>query len=276
MISYCVAVLRPAYARLLVEELVSKSSVPYEILLWLNVADAELEAFIAEASRRKLPVRVVGRTPENIGMRAYRNLFRAARHPMLVQIDDDVVCVSRRIAERAARIFASSSAIRQVVADVWQDEHTTGARPPLVQYRCVDEREGLYDGPIDGWFSIYHRSVLPLLLALPYSEYCRLGAMMRQQLVRRGLRGLLCTRMRVFHVIGPAYASFFGMLDAEIAKYRRIGRQDVVDWYVRAMPGLPSRDDLQSRYAGIRLALEENLDTREKPFPSFSSEIPGR
>jgi hypothetical protein len=50
MISYCVAVYRPIYARLLLAELVEKTSVPFEILVWLNVADTALDAEIAAAT----------------------------------------------------------------------------------------------------------------------------------------------------------------------------------------------------------------------------------
>src|SRR5882724_6197328 len=152
MISYCVAVYRPTYARLLLADLVAKTSVPYEILVWLNVADAKLDADIDTTIASGAPLRVVGRTPDNIGMVAYEKLFRAARYPLIVQIDDDVVCISRGIAQRADRLFRRFPRVRQLVSDVWQDEYTTGARPPLEQYSAFDSNEGLYSGPVDGWF----------------------------------------------------------------------------------------------------------------------------
>ena len=236
MISYCIAVYRPAYARRLIADLARTTSVPFEILLWVNVADEEFDTFVRDQSAAGSPIVVVGRTPQNIGMTAYTHLFRTARHPLLVQIDDDVLCISRGIAERAARIFRTRPDVRQIVADVWQDEHTTGARPAIDHYRLVDAADGLYEGPIDGWFSIYHRSILPLLLSLPIAPYYPLGAAVRARLARRRQRGVLCTRMKVFHAIGPAYASLFGMLDFEIAKYRRLGRADIVRWYETTPP----------------------------------------
>jgi hypothetical protein len=238
MISYCIAVYRPTYARLLLADLARKTTAPYEILVWLNVADEALEDDIALAARRGVPLRVVGRTPQNIGMTAYRALFRAARYPLIAQIDDDVVRVSRGIAERADRLFRRFPSVRQLVADVWQDEHTTGARPPLDQYSAFDAREGLMSGPIDGWFSVYHRSIVPLLLALPYAAYFPLGAAVRARLFPCGQHGLLDLGMKVFHVIGPQYAEAFGMLDSEIEKYHRLGRTDIVSWYEgwRQMP----------------------------------------
>lgn len=249
MISYCVAVYRPTYARLLLADLVEKTSAPFEILIWLNVADAALDAEIAAAIARGVPLRVLGRTPENIGMRAYATLFGAARYPLITQIDDDVVCISRGIAERADRLFRRFPTVRQLVTDVWQDEHTTGARPPLDQYKVFDAAEGLYNGPIDGWFSIYHRGIQPLLASLPFAQYVALGAAARTRLGQRGQFGLLDCGMKVFHVIGPAYADSFGMLEFEIEKYRRLGRHDIVGWYESyrgapaAMGLLPTRID---------------------------------
>jgi hypothetical protein len=254
VISYCVAVYRPVYARLLLADLVRKTSTPFEILIWLNVADPEFESFVAAETAQGRPITVVGRTPENIGMRAYPDLFRAARYPLVVQIDDDVVCVSRRIAETAADVFRRYSDVRQIVSDVWQDEHTTGARPPLSHYRCIDERDGLYAGPIDGWFSIYHRTILPVVLSIPAAPYYCLGAAVRMNLARRRQRGVLCRRMKVFHTIGPAYAALFGMLDFEIAKYRRLGRTDIVRWYEEAPP--PLLDDLRARFEQVASLLD--------------------
>ena len=222
VISYCVAVHRPTYARLLLADLVEKTSVPFEILVWLNVANSTLDAEIDAAIGSGVPLRVVGRTPANIGMVAYEKLFRAARYLLIAQIDDDVVCISRGIAQRADRLFRRFPTVRQLVSDVWQDEHTTGARPPIEQYRAFDASEGLYIGPIDGWFAIYHRSILPLLLEMPMAPYFALGAAIRARLARRGRHGLLDRGMKVFHVTGPEYAAAFGMLTFEIEKYRRL------------------------------------------------------
>ena len=81
--------------------------------------------------------------------------------------------------------------MRQLVADVWQDEHTTGARPPLGQYQAFDAAEGLYRGPIDGLFSIYHHSIRPLLASLPFAPYAALSAAAHARLGQRGQLGLL-------------------------------------------------------------------------------------
>lgn len=256
MISYCIAAYRPHYASLLIKDLVRKTTAPFEILIWLNVDDAEFESFLAAQQKLDVPLRIVGKTPENIGMEAYPRLFAEARHELIVQIDDDVVAISKLIAEQAAEIFSQFPRVKQLVADVWQDEYTTGARPPMSCYRAYEPAQGLYDGPIDGWFSVFHRSALPFAAAAPRCHYFPLGGHLKNSLRANGELGLLCTKFKVFHVIGPQYASYFGMLDFEIRKYRRLGRADIVDWYESAKATLPDKAELEPRVKEIFAALD--------------------
>jgi hypothetical protein len=251
MISYCIASFRPTYSTLLVEDLIRKTTAPFEILIWLNTDDPVYEKFLEAKRANGAPLRIVGKTPENIGMQAYQLLFQESQYELIAQIDDDVVAISRNIAEQASEIFARFPLVKQLVADVWQDDYTTGARPAMSSYRPYAEDYGLYDGPIDGWFSIFHRSVAPLACGNPGQIYLPLGALLKNQLRQRGRLGLLCTKFKVFHVIGPQYASYFGMLEFEVEKYRRLGRTDIVSWYESARPALPPQDELRFRVEKI-------------------------
>lgn len=257
MISYCIVASRPWYARRLIADLIRKTTCDYEILIWLNVEDASLGQFLADEAAAGHPLRVVGKTPHNIGMAGFRALFTQSRYEMITQIEDDVICVSPRIPEIAAEIFAALPQVKQLVADVWQDEFTTGARPEWSHYRAYDVTHGLYDGPIDGWFSIYHRSILPLLSSLAFGQYFSLGCAVKAKLAAQGWRGLLCKQFKVFHVIGPAYASYFGALDFEIAKYARLERREIVAWYEKSREHPIDHEMLQARVEHIEAALTE-------------------
>ena len=257
MISYCIACYRPIYCRQLIEQLVAKTTAAYEILVWINLPDDAFERFLREKTEAGAPIRVVGRTPQNIGMAAYPKLFAAAKFDMVTQIDDDVVCISPNIAERAQEIFDRFPQVGMLTADTWQDEYTTGARPPMQNYSEFDRVFGLYDGPIDGWFSIYRSESLRALGDFNPGRYYSIGCHVKVHLAPLGQSGLLCTRFKVFHVTGPAYASYFDMLDSEIAKYAAIGRKDCVDWYQRERPSIPDRQELESRVQQIRNSLME-------------------
>jgi spore maturation protein CgeB len=255
LISYCIACYRPKYARQLIDELIGKTTASYEILLWINVADPGFDEFVASRCASGAPIRVIGRTPENIGMAAYPRLFEASRGEMVAQIDDDVVCVSPRVAERAKEVFDRFPQVGMLTADVWQDEYTTGARPPMAHYRPFNIEHGLYDGPIDGWFAVYRKSSLVVCRNIKAARYFPLGCAIKSQLGSIGQCGLLCTRMKVFHVVDPAYVWYFGMLESEVAKYRELGRQDQVDFYTSAREKLPPAIDLSHRVERIRQTL---------------------
>jgi hypothetical protein len=224
--------------------LVRKTSVPYEILLWLNFESPELVAFVLDLQMVDVPVRVVGITPQNIGMAAYRHLFEQSRYDIITQLDDDVIRISPGIAQKATAIFKAFPQVKQLVADVWQDQWTNGSRYPMSHYAEVDKNYGLYLGMIDGWFSMYHRSMMPILMEMEYKHYFLVGTTAHFMLRERKLYGLLCTKVKVLHLSGPNYCHFFGMLDSEIEKYRLIGRDDMVAAYQTAKLQLPPPEQL--------------------------------
>lgn len=248
MISYCICVYRPRLFYILLEDLIRKTSVPYEILVWLNTRAPELEGYLGRMAQRGIPIKVIGVSPDNAGMVGYKMLFRNAKYKMITQIHDDVVSVSRGIAEKATEIFKRHDKVKQIVADVIQDAFTTGGRPGLEAYQMVDEEDGLLAGPVDGWFSIYHHSVLPLLLEAPYEPYFYLGSHIQMQLRARGQDGVLCQKMKVFHVAGPAYARLFETVESEVRKYSQLGNKQMAEIYGKLDSDRAMLDQMAQEY----------------------------
>lgn len=257
MISYCIAAYRHRYAAALIEDLHRKTSVPYETLVWVNGPGEGLISFIEAKKVDGVPVKIVGYSPDNIGMNSYRELFLKATYDLIVQIDDDVLLISKEIAQIATDIFDRHPKVKQLVADVWQDEFTTGARPSISIYSSVSQQDGLMDGPIDGWFSIYHRSIMPLLLEAPYEKYFYLGSFVREKLRISGFQGLLCQRMKVFHACGPIYAKMFGYLDLEIDKYKSLGNEGMVKAYESVRVRKLDMKGIYRRLAEVDALLED-------------------
>lgn len=231
MISYCVCVYRPRLFYILVEDLIRKTTAPYEILLWLNTRAPEIPGYIDRLANRGIPIRVVGSSPENVGMVGYKMLFLNAKYDLIAQVHDDVVCISRRIAEKASEIFKSHKDVKQIVTDVIQDPFTTGGRPGDDAYKLFNPADGLWGGPIDGWFSIYHKSILQILTEAPYAPYFYLGSYVQMQLRASQKEGLLCKKMKVFHTAGPAYAHLFETIESEVRKYIYLGNKEMAEIY---------------------------------------------
>ncbi len=250
MISYCIAAYRPTFCKLLVDDLARKTSVPYEILIWDNTGDQTFSNFLVDRSRAGVRVNIVGSTPENIGMRGYYDLFKAARYPLVVQVDDDVVRVSRNIAQICASAFDRHPKVRQIASDLWTDEFTWGNRPPNEHYRPWSETDGLLGGPIDGWFSVMHASVIPLVLEkVTFGKYFSLGLEVRAALEKNGMLGLLSTRFKVLHVVGGPYLSYFGMLESEGRKWAQLKGEESPQPFIDLMTGggLPSREAVEKK-----------------------------
>src|SRR5262249_22596933 len=160
-------------------------------------------------------VTIVGYTPDNsMGMKGLRECFLRAKHKLVTQIDDDVVRVSPRIAETALEVMQRHPEVKQVVTDVWQDPSVDGARPPMRHYSPVDPALGLYDGPLDGWFSMVDRTtLLEVLPTIPFDKrFFFLGAQIKNCLAPRGKKAVLCTKAKVFHLTMSEYMVAFDML----------------------------------------------------------------
>lgn len=248
MISYCICTYRARYFYLVVEDLIRKTSCKYEILVWINTRAPDLEPYVQRLVKRGVPIRIVGITQENIGMVGFRDLFRSARYELIVQVDDDVLAISRGIGQIARSIFRRDSKVKQLVANVIQDPFTTGARPSADAYKPYNKADGLYDGPIDGWFSVYHSSIRDVLLDAPYEKFFYLGSHMWLKLKSLKLVGALCTRFKVFHACGPAYAQLFDMLPFEIKKYAGLGSQGMAEAYQKAVVNEGTLNDIRSQF----------------------------
>jgi hypothetical protein len=234
MISYCICCFRAPYGKLLIEDLVAKTTVPYEILLWINTPDRSIVEKANALAAAGAPIKIVGDTPENIGMAAFKTLFKNAKYDMIAQLDDDVLRVSPNIPQKCAHIFLHRNDVKYIVADVWQDEYTNGNRPGMDQYKLYAPDHQLYDGPIDSWYGVYHRSIMPVLMRAPYEKYFYLGSFVRGWLPRDKKIGVLCTQFKVLHACGPIYAKAFGLLEGEINKYHAVGIPAMADAYAKA------------------------------------------
>lgn len=253
--SYMLVAFRPYYASRLISEVVRKTTVPYELLIWLNCESPFLEEYIANLAAAGNPIRIIGKDPKNSGMAAFDHVFPEVRGAVLVQLEDDVLHISRHAVETVQDIFGRYPEVQMVGAHVWQDEYTTGARPPVSLYNPMVPAEGLYEGPIDGGFTFYRREILDLLKDHPKGMYFGLGVGTHLKMIRAnaGQKGWMSLKVRMFHVHGPAYHSFFqGMLDFEIAKYRGIHYMDIAQVYEDSKPTLPPATVLEARLADIK------------------------
>ena len=197
-------------------------------------------------------------------MAAYREaVSRAPRYPLIAQIDDDVVCVSR--GHRAAR--------RPAVRAVSRGAATGGGR---VAGRTHDRRAAA-DGTLpafDADEGSVHRADRRLVCDLPplgpaAAARCPNGAVFPSRCRYRAAAGTprATRRARLRHEglsrHRAGYAAAFGMLEFEIAKYRRLNRLDVVGWYESYSTEIATED------SGRRIAAIEHRSVRSLATEGF-------
>jgi len=236
---------------LLVDEIIKKTDVPYELLIWVNTITPELMAHIETRAKEGHPVKLVGSSPDNIGMAAYKPLFEAAQYPLVAQVEDDIRFISPKMAQIAQGIFDKHPTVRMLVADVHQDYMTNGAHPGFSEYKPFSKEDGLYRGPIDGGIAIYHRDLYDVLLTAPWKQYFYLGAWMTGHAANRKLEALLCTKMKIFHIYGAHYIKAFDLLDFEIEKFKRVGLKHIAEGFEILKPSLPPKEFLMKRVEEI-------------------------
>lgn len=253
--SYLLVVLRPWYAELLLRELVKKTTASYEVLVWMNCEAPGFEALVLYLASRGCSIRIVGRSPENVGMVAFRNLIEAASGDLLVQFDDDVIMVSRRAIELCREVFSRRPDVGLLVGGVWQDEYTSGGHGKPSDYLLVDRENLLYDGPVDGGFTFYRKEAVKVLLSASFRKYWGMGAETIHNLKGKGLSGYLFGRVKMLHLHGPVYHQYFGKLDFEVEKFKSVGFRGMASVYERCLE-FPPRELVEKKL----LEAEEYFD----------------
>jgi hypothetical protein len=114
------------------------------------------------------------------------------------------------------------------------------------QYKLYAPDHQLYDGPIDSWYGVYHRSIMPVLMRAPYEKYFYLGSFVRGYLPKDKKIGVLCTQFKVLHACGPIYANYFGLLENEIQKYKSVKMPGMAEGYAKAKQ--PARELVEARF----------------------------
>ncbi len=277
MISYCVVLIRPKFVRMLVADLVRKTKMPYEILLWMNVEDRPFEVYVTQQARAGVPIRLVGKTPENIGMAALKSCFEQAKGNIITQIDDDVIRMSAGTPEAAQFIFEKRPGIRHLSAMMWEDKYCFFRPPWIEKCKSIDPEMDLYEGPIDGWFSMYHRDLREMLLSFPYDKRALSTGWIMSSRLRdgagpfppgRGPKSALCNAMKVFHVKAPAYLNYYDLFETQLWKFKELGqKKEEIEKYRQLRGRLPTKKVVEPYIQKVYEELEKpvRLPTWSKP-----------
>ncbi|MCG8706887.1 glycosyltransferase family 2 protein [Brenneria sp. 4F2] len=174
---------------------------------------------------------------ENVGLRAYKELFSLAAGDYIIEVDDDILEFPKSVDSVFFNYLSVFKDYGYLALDVVQNEFTTGAKPSLDKYKII-KKDGMVveKGPTGGWCTGFRRK--------DYRKIKFIFDFFDHYNFKHGEDGFLCKLFRLigkksgiisgikcFHATGPHYSKVYGLLDRDIEKYSLSGRKDLVDWY---------------------------------------------
>jgi GT2 family glycosyltransferase len=161
--------------------------------------------------------------PENVGLNAVALSVELARGYYIVELDDDVVRFPDDWLAKMLYAFKKVPQIGYLVANVIQDEYTTGEKDIPEAYQVVDyDGTVMEHGPAWGWCSMTSLQVLSRVGNFPRRRG-RLNFTEDEDYVRRCLRAgytpAILQEVVVFHASGAAMNDKYGYLESCLKKY---------------------------------------------------------
>jgi len=194
----------------------------YEVIVWNNGSDDGTKEYLDEIAAKHPRVRPI-HSPENVGLNAVALSVARARGYYIVELDDDVVRFPDDWLGKMLCAFKKVPKIGYVVANVVQDEFTTGEKDVPEAYQIVDYDGTIMEhGPAWGWCSMTSLEVLSNIGNFPRRRG-RLNFTEDEDYVRRciqaGYTPAILQEVVVFHASGAAMNDKYGYLESCLKKY---------------------------------------------------------
>ncbi len=194
----------------------------YEVIVWNNGSDDGTKEYLDDIAARHPQVRPI-HNPDNVGLNAVALSVALARGYYIVELDDDVVRFPDDWLAKMLAAFKKVPKIGYLVANVIQDETTTGEKDIPEAYQIVDYDGTIMEhGPAWGWCSMTSLEVLSRVGNFPRRRG-RLNFTEDEDFVRRCLRAgytpAILQEVVVFHASGAAMNDKYGYLESCLKKY---------------------------------------------------------
>jgi glycosyltransferase involved in cell wall biosynthesis len=208
-----------------VAAVVANTQEPFEIIIMDNASDdgSEELCHYLEAANPGV-VRHV-RLQRNIGTNAYALGFLQAQYKFLVDMDDDILALSKGWDRAVIDAFGAFPRLGFLAMNVVQDEYTNGAKKGCTEYADVSQSHTtLQLGPTGGWFSATTREIYNEVggfVFRPYKPFPPEDGKYIQKLKRHGYFAGILKNKYVYHASGPYWNLAYGYQAIWDEKYRR-------------------------------------------------------
>ena len=208
-----------------VDAVLSNTTQPFELFLMDNASEDGTDA-LCQALQGRHPQQVRHfRLDRNFGTNAYALGFLEARFKYLVDMDDDVLALSKGWDHAAIQAFECFPRLGFLAMNVVQDEYTTGAKKEPGAYTeqsCGDTT--LQIGPTGGWFSVTtraHYNEVGGFIFKPYKPFPPEDGKYIRKLSKHDYFAAILKNKFVYHASGAYWNSAYGYTKIWDEKYRR-------------------------------------------------------
>jgi glycosyltransferase involved in cell wall biosynthesis len=208
-----------------VDAVLSNTQLPFELFIMDNASEDGTDE-LCQALQKQHPERVRHfRLDRNFGTNAYALGFLHARFKYLVDMDDDILALSRGWDHAAVKAFERFPRLGFLAMNVVQDEYTTGAKKESSLY--AEQSSGdttLQIGPTGGWFSVTtraHYNQVGGFIFKPYKPFPPEDGKYIRKLAKHDYFAAILKQKFVYHASGAYWNSAYGYAKIWDEKYRR-------------------------------------------------------
>jgi glycosyltransferase involved in cell wall biosynthesis len=208
-----------------VDAVLANTQLPFELFIMDNASEDGTDE-MCRSLQRQHPDRLRHfRLDRNFGTNAYALGFLHARFKYLVDMDDDILALSRDWDRAAVNAFERFPRLGFLAMNVVQDEYTTGAKKQSSLY--AEQSSGdttLQVGPTGGWFSVTTRArynEVGGFVFKPYKPFPPEDGKYIRRLSRHDYFAAILKHKFVYHASGAYWNSAYGYTKIWDEKYRR-------------------------------------------------------
>ncbi len=208
-----------------VDAVVSNTELPFELFIMDNASEDGTDEMCQGLQKRHAGRVRHFRLDRNFGTNAYALGFLQARFKYLVDMDDDILALSRGWDRAAVDAFERFPRLGFLAMNVVQDAYTTGAKKQPGSYtEKTNGNSTLQIGPTGGWFSVTtraHYNEVGGFIFKPYKPFPPEDGKYIRRLSKHDYFAAILKHKFVYHASGAYWNGAYGYTKIWDEKYRR-------------------------------------------------------
>jgi glycosyltransferase involved in cell wall biosynthesis len=208
-----------------VSAVIYNTELPFELIIMDNASTDGTSEICQTLEKQYSGVVRHVRLKRNYGTNAYALGFLQARYRYLVDMDDDVLALSRGWDRATIDAFRRFPRLGFLAMNVIQDKYTNGGKHDISKYsESTVSDTTLEVGPTGGWFAVTTRAIYNEVggfIFRPYKPFPAEDGKYIRKITKKGYFAGILKKAFVYHASGPYWNGAYGYNKIWDEKYRR-------------------------------------------------------